>query len=111
MPDACCLHARAADVNTLKVPSHLPDEKVIFLSDIMPTGWNAAEMGNVSKGDRCAKTGALQVFIRSWGPQPSRSSFSPQFDCKPLPCWALHAQRAHHDDATSHTQPALPGPQ
>ena len=41
-------------MNTLKVPDHLPDEKVLFLSDIMPTGWNAADMGNVSKGDRRA---------------------------------------------------------
>ena len=49
----------AADVNTLKVPSNLPDEKVLFLSDIMPTGWNAAEMGNVSKGDRCASPAAI----------------------------------------------------
>ena len=34
-----CVHGgSAADVNTLKVPDSLPDEKVIFLSDIMPTG-------------------------------------------------------------------------
>ena len=30
---------RAADVNLLKVPDSLPDEKVVFLSDILPTAW------------------------------------------------------------------------
>ncbi len=36
--------ARAADVNLLKLPSplELPDEKVVFLSDILPTAWCAA---------------------------------------------------------------------
>ena len=52
--NACC----AADVNTLKVPDGLPDEKVIFLSDIMPTGWHAATMGDVGKGDRSARPGS-----------------------------------------------------
>ncbi len=35
---------RAADVNLLKLPSplELPDEKVVFLSDILPTAWCAA---------------------------------------------------------------------
>ena len=49
-----------ADVNTLKVPDNLPDEKVIFLSDIMPTGWHATEMGQVGKGDRWALPLACQ---------------------------------------------------
>ncbi len=30
---------RAADVNLLKVPDNLPDEKAVFLSDILPTAW------------------------------------------------------------------------
>ncbi|KAJ3280402.1 hypothetical protein HK104_000696, partial [Borealophlyctis nickersoniae] len=39
-----------ADVNTLEVPDSLSDLKVLFLSDIMPTGWHGAEMGQVSEG-------------------------------------------------------------
>jgi len=35
---------RAADVNLLKIPSHLPDKKVILLSDILPTAWHANEV-------------------------------------------------------------------
>ena len=30
---------RAADINLLKLPDNLPDEKVVFLSDILPTAW------------------------------------------------------------------------
>ena len=32
-----------ADVGPQKIESDLPDEKVLFLSDIFPTGWMAAE--------------------------------------------------------------------
>jgi threonine dehydrogenase-like Zn-dependent dehydrogenase len=32
-----------ADVNAFKVPDSLPDEKVLFLTDIFPTGYMAAE--------------------------------------------------------------------
>jgi threonine dehydrogenase-like Zn-dependent dehydrogenase len=32
-----------ADVNAFKVPESLPDEKVLFLTDIFPTGYMAAE--------------------------------------------------------------------
>jgi len=38
-----------ADYNTLKVPENLPDEKVLFLSDIACTGWHANECGGVDK--------------------------------------------------------------
>lgn len=34
-----------ADVNLLKIPSNLPDKKVILLSDILPTAWHANEVG------------------------------------------------------------------
>ncbi len=50
--------AYTADVNLLKVPSHLPDSKVLLLSDILPTAWHANELGGVGKGDRVAIWGA-----------------------------------------------------
>ena len=40
-----------ADVGPIKIPEHLPDEKVIFLSDIYPTGYQAAENCNIHGGD------------------------------------------------------------
>lgn len=39
-----------ADVNGYKVPSDIPDEKLLFLTDIFPTGYMAAE--NAMKGKR-----------------------------------------------------------
>src|SRR5262249_11396134 len=40
-----------ADVDTLKVPESLTDEQVLFLSDIFPTGYMAAENANIHAGD------------------------------------------------------------
>ena len=39
-----------ADVGPLKIESDLPDEKVLFLSDIFPTGYMAAENANIVPG-------------------------------------------------------------
>src|SRR5689334_21118684 len=36
-----------ADVGPIKVDGGLPDEKVLFLSDVLPTGWMAAEMCDI----------------------------------------------------------------
>jgi threonine dehydrogenase-like Zn-dependent dehydrogenase len=40
-----------ADVGPLKVPDGLEDDKVLFLSDIFPTGYMAAENCNIQPGD------------------------------------------------------------
>jgi threonine dehydrogenase-like Zn-dependent dehydrogenase len=39
-----------ADVGPIKIESDLPDEKVLFLSDIFPTGYMAAENCNIERG-------------------------------------------------------------
>jgi len=39
-----------ADVNCLLIPPGLPDEKVLYLSDVVPTALHAVEMGEVKKG-------------------------------------------------------------
>src|SRR5947208_10812216 len=36
-----------ADVGPIRIPEGLPDEKVLFLSDIFPTGYMAAEACNI----------------------------------------------------------------
>jgi hypothetical protein len=48
----------AADVNTLKVPDSLPDEKVIFLSDIMPTGVRLIRLSDTIIGWHASKSAA-----------------------------------------------------
>jgi threonine dehydrogenase-like Zn-dependent dehydrogenase len=50
-----------ADVGPLKVPTDLADEKVLFLSDIFPTGYMAAEMCGIKKGDTVAVWGCGPV--------------------------------------------------
>lgn len=50
-----------ADVGPLKIPDELPDEKVIFLSDIFPTGYMAAENCNIQPGDTVAIWGCGPV--------------------------------------------------
>ncbi|MET9070430.1 zinc-dependent alcohol dehydrogenase [Streptosporangium sandarakinum] len=50
-----------ADVGPIKVEDGLPDEKVLFLSDILPTGWMGAEMCEIKPGDVVAIWGAGPV--------------------------------------------------
>lgn len=50
-----------ADVGPIKVPEGLPDEKVLFLSDIFPTGYQAAENCNIHDGDIVAVFGCGPV--------------------------------------------------
>jgi len=52
-----------ADVNLLKIPQGLPDEKVLFLSDIASTGWHATELGEVKAGQTVAIWGAGPVGL------------------------------------------------
>jgi threonine dehydrogenase-like Zn-dependent dehydrogenase len=52
-----------ADVGPLKIPDGLPDEKVIFLSDIFPTGYQAAENCNIKPGDVIAVWGCGPVGL------------------------------------------------
>ena len=50
-----------ADVGPLKVPAGLTDEQVLFLSDILPTGYMGAEMCDIRPGDIVAVWGAGPV--------------------------------------------------
>ena len=50
-----------ADSGPVKIPDGLPDEKVLFLSDIFPTGYMAAENCNIEPGDVVAVWGCGPV--------------------------------------------------
>ncbi len=57
-----------ADVGPQIIPEGLPDEKVVFLSDIFPTGYMAAENAQIESGDTVAIWGCgpvAQFAIRS----------------------------------------------
>jgi threonine dehydrogenase-like Zn-dependent dehydrogenase len=50
-----------ANVGPLKIESDLPDEKVLFLSDIFPTGYMAAENAQIQENDIVAVWGCGPV--------------------------------------------------
>jgi threonine dehydrogenase-like Zn-dependent dehydrogenase len=50
-----------ADVGPFKIENGMDDEQVLFLSDILPTGWMAAENAEIEPGDTVAVWGAGPV--------------------------------------------------
>jgi len=50
-----------ADVGPVRIEAGVPDEKVLFLSDILPTGYMGAEMCDIQRGDVVAVWGAGPV--------------------------------------------------
>jgi len=50
-----------ADVGPIKVPNHLSDEQVLFLSDIFPTGYMGAEFCDLKGGETVAIWGCGPV--------------------------------------------------
>jgi threonine dehydrogenase-like Zn-dependent dehydrogenase len=52
-----------ADVGPLKVPDELTDDQALFLSDILPTGYMAAEMCGIQPGDTIAVWGCGPVGL------------------------------------------------
>lgn len=53
------------DVGPIKIPEGIPDEKVLFLSDILPTGWMAAENCDIQPGETVAVWGCGPVGLFS----------------------------------------------
>lgn len=52
-----------ADVGPLKIPHDMHEEEVLFLSDILPTGYQAAEMGSIEPGQTVCVFGAGPVGL------------------------------------------------
>lgn len=52
-----------ADVGPITVPDGLEDDEVLFLSDILPTGWMAAENCEITDGDTVAVWGCGPVGL------------------------------------------------
>jgi threonine dehydrogenase-like Zn-dependent dehydrogenase len=50
-----------ADVGLLKIPAHLSDEQALFLTDVLPTGYMAAEHCDIHPGDVIAVFGCGPV--------------------------------------------------
>jgi threonine dehydrogenase-like Zn-dependent dehydrogenase len=52
-----------ADVGPMKIPDDMGDEEVLFLSDILPTGYQAAEMGEIKGGETVVVFGCGPVGL------------------------------------------------
>jgi threonine dehydrogenase-like Zn-dependent dehydrogenase len=52
-----------ADVGPMRIPDDMSYEDVLFLTDIFPTGYQAAEMGSIKLGDTVVVFGAGPVGI------------------------------------------------
>ena len=52
-----------SDVGPIVVPDHLDDDAVLFLSDILPTGWMAAENAEIQPDDTVAVWGCGPVGL------------------------------------------------
>ena len=52
-----------SDVGPIVIPDGLEDDKVLFLSDILPTGWMAAENCEIEPGDTVAVWGCGPVGL------------------------------------------------
>ncbi len=59
--DAEYVRVPYADVAPIKIPRGIPDEKVLFLGDIFPTGWQAAAQCDIEPDDTVAVWGAGPV--------------------------------------------------
>lgn len=52
-----------ADVGPMKIPDDMADEDVLLLTDVLPTGYQAVEMGGVREGDTVAVFGCGPVGL------------------------------------------------
>jgi threonine dehydrogenase-like Zn-dependent dehydrogenase len=52
-----------SDVGPIVIPDGMDDDKVLFLSDILPTGWQAAENADIEEGDTVAVWGCGPVGL------------------------------------------------
>jgi threonine dehydrogenase-like Zn-dependent dehydrogenase len=52
-----------SDVGPIVIPEGVDDDKVLFLSDILPTGWMAAENADIEPGDTVAVWGCGPVGL------------------------------------------------
>jgi threonine dehydrogenase-like Zn-dependent dehydrogenase len=60
---AQCARVPFSDIGPIVVPEGIDDEQVLFLSDILPTGWMAAENARIQPGDTVAVWGCGPVGL------------------------------------------------
>lgn len=97
-----------SDVGPIVIPDGIEDEKVLFLSDILPTGWMAAENAGITPGDTVAVWGcgpvglfAVQSAVLMGAAQviaidhhPHRLELAAQFGAKTINYEETHVREA-----------------
>jgi threonine dehydrogenase-like Zn-dependent dehydrogenase len=59
------VRAPFADYNLLKIPDGIPDEKVLYLSDVLPTSYNCVEDTHVYEGDTVSVPSPIGVCYKA----------------------------------------------
>jgi hypothetical protein len=67
-----------ADIGPIVIPDGIEYDRVLFLSDILPTGWIAAENCAVESGDTIASAGAGRSAFHNSECVPARRGASLQ---------------------------------
>ena len=55
-----------ADVNCLPLPDDVPDEKALYLSDVVPTAYHGTELADVKEGSTVAICKSKSLYTTSW---------------------------------------------
>ncbi len=85
-----------ADTNLFRVPPQIPDEKALFLSDILPTGFMGADLASIEIGDvvvvfGCGPVGVFaQLSAALFGPAAIVAGSSTGADDSE-PAWKAHS--------------------
>jgi hypothetical protein len=66
-----------ADVGPVKVLEGLSDEQALFLSDIFPTGYMAADFCNLKGGETVATTRVIRTCYGATSRRPARNFSKP----------------------------------
>ena len=98
-----------SDVGPIVVPDHLEDDKVLFLSDILPTGWMAADNADIEEGDTVAVWGCGPVGLFAIQFGASHGGY-PRHRHRPLPAPPGARQAARSGDPSITARPTSPKP-
>jgi threonine dehydrogenase-like Zn-dependent dehydrogenase len=73
-----------ADVNCLIIPDNVPDEKALYLTDVIPTAYHGVALGDVKEGSTVAiwGLGPIGLMIARWA-QILKASRIVGIDCVP----------------------------
>ena len=88
------LRVPQADYGPIKVPEGPPDDRFLFLSDVLPTAWQAVEYADVPEGGTLARDRARARSAR-WPPAIGRTAATAVIAVDLVPAAAARGAAAH----------------